>query len=184
MDSSFFEITEKDKGILIELAYAGNQNFMGKKMDECERCFLRKETALALKKSGVLAFKKGYYIVVLDAYRPLSVQKEMYDLVKNPNYVAPPELGSKHNAGIAVDVTLADASKVQLDMGTPFDDFSEKAHFDFPFNNVRIGENRLLLREIMEYSGFEPYKNEWWHFTFREVSYPFSDEKWKCLSPK
>ena len=32
--------------------------------------------------------------------------------------------------------------------------------------------NRLLLRAIMEASGFLPYENEWWHYLLKDEPYP------------
>ncbi|MCX7610742.1 MAG: hypothetical protein N2043_04025, partial [Ignavibacterium sp.] len=82
-------------------------------------------------------------------------------------YVANPAKGSRHNRGCAVDVTLVDSLGNELDMGTPYDDFTEKSHidyFDFP---AKVLENRKLLKDVMMKFGFIPLKTEWWHFDYK-----------------
>jgi D-alanyl-D-alanine dipeptidase len=86
-------------------------------------------------------------------------------------YVADPKIGSIHNYGFAVDLTLADAAGREVDMGTGFDDFT-------PLSEPRLEErflaegrlsddqvtNRRLLRGVMEEAGFRHLPLEWWHF--------------------
>jgi zinc D-Ala-D-Ala dipeptidase len=66
---------------------------------------------------------------------------------------------------VAVDLTLVDpASGTQLDMGTPFDTFSEAAH---TANAVgRPLRYRQILVRVMESEGFTNYEKEWWHFSY------------------
>jgi D-alanyl-D-alanine dipeptidase len=55
-----------------------------------------------------------------------------------------------------------------IGMGTSYDCFDTRSH---TFSG-RARENRLLLRRTMDRAGFEPYDNEWWHFTLRDERYP------------
>ena len=57
-----------------------------------------------------------------------------------------------------------------VSMGTSYDCFDTRSHTFNSRGNVR--ENRLLLRRTMDRAGFEPYDNEWWHFTLRDERYP------------
>jgi zinc D-Ala-D-Ala dipeptidase len=55
-------------------------------------------------------------------------------------------------------------------MGTSYDCFDPRSH---TLNATgRALRNRLLLKRTMEAAGFEPYANEWWHFTLRKERYP------------
>ena len=55
-------------------------------------------------------------------------------------------------------------------MGTSYDCFDPRSHtLD---GTGRALRNRLLLKRTMEAAGFEPYANEWWHFTLRDERYP------------
>lgn len=103
---------------------------------------------------------------VLDCYRPLSVQKKFWELVPDERYVANPNKGSRHNRGFAVDLTLVDREGRELPMPSAYDDFSEKAHRDFPAPGA-AGDNRALLKAAMEREGFLGLPTEWWHFDFR-----------------
>jgi zinc D-Ala-D-Ala dipeptidase len=57
-----------------------------------------------------------------------------------------------------------------IGMGTSYDCFDPRSH---TLNSSgRARRNRLLLKRTMERAGFEPYANEWWHFTLREERHP------------
>ena len=75
-------------------------------MYDCAECFLRLKTVKALIMANDKFIKKGYKIKLFDCYRPLDIQKKMWALVPNPEYVADPAKGSIHNRGGAVDITL------------------------------------------------------------------------------
>jgi D-alanyl-D-alanine dipeptidase len=71
---------------------------------------------------------------------------------------------SRHNLGLAIDLTLVDArTGVPLDMGTPFDTFSPSAHTANAVGDVLA--RRLRLKRLMETEGFVNYDQEWWHYT-------------------
>lgn len=174
------EINFKETQIIEKLAYADTANFMHEKIYPCAKCFLRPEAVDALLKANQLAIKENLRLVIFDCYRPKVYQQKMYDIVKNPNYVALPTKGSMHNKGLAVDIGLADSKGALLDFGSQFDDFSEKGHFLYSNISDKAKSNRKKLREIMTQVGFEPYKNEWWHFSYSKVQYSADDFIWNC----
>ena len=105
----------------------------------------------------------------------------MFDIVKNPKYVAEPKQGgSMHNKGLAVDISLANKNGILLDFGGEFDDFSEKSHHGYKDLSSTAKANRKLLKEIMIEVGFEPYKYEWWHYSYKKVNYSLDDFIWDC----
>jgi D-alanyl-D-alanine dipeptidase len=59
-----------------------------------------------------------------------------------------------------------------IGMGTSYDCFDPRAHTLDSRIRGRARKNRLLLKRTMEEAGFEPYANEWWHFTLRNERYP------------
>ncbi len=94
----------------------------------------------------------------------------MWEPIKDERYVADPKKGSGHNRGIAVDLTLINLkTKVELPMGTGYDNFSDTAHSTFIFLPVEILQNRNLLKNIMEKNGFKVLETEWWHFSFPDA---------------
>jgi D-alanyl-D-alanine dipeptidase len=174
------EINFNETQMIEKMAYADTANFMHEKIYSCAKCFLRTEAADALLKANQLALKEKLRLVLFDCYRPKVYQQKMYDIAKNPNYVALPTKGSMHNKGLAVDIGLADIKGNLLDCGSRFDDFSEKAHFSYSNIPEKAKSNRRKLREIMMQAGFEPYKNEWWHFNYSKAEYPTDDFIWNC----
>lgn len=159
------EITAKD-GFVIDLQYKTKKNFMGYQIYPSKaKALLRSGTAKKLKKANQLAEKYGYKIKIWDAYRPLSIQWEMYKKVSNINYVAPPtEKWSNHSKGIAVDITLVNSKNKELVMPTKFDDFSKKASINYKGNSKTAQKNMELLISIMKKSGFTTLSSEWWHY--------------------
>jgi D-alanyl-D-alanine dipeptidase len=70
-----------------------------------------------------------------------------------------------------VDVTLCDADGRELDMGTPFDDLTERSHPVLEEQLLAKGEvsragveNRRILRHAMASAGWQGISREWWHF--------------------
>jgi D-alanyl-D-alanine dipeptidase len=75
--------------------------------------------------------KCGLGLKIFDAYRPYSVTEKMWEPVQDDRYAADPKKGSGHNRGIAVDLTIINLKKKELNMGTGFDNFSDSAHHAF-----------------------------------------------------
>ena len=112
----------------------------------------------------------GIGLKIFDAYRPYSVTEKMWEPIKDERYVADPKKGSGHNRGIAVDLTLINLkTKVELPMGTGYDNFSDTAHSTFMALPVEILQNRNLLKNIMEKNGFKVLETEWWHYSFTDA---------------
>jgi D-alanyl-D-alanine dipeptidase len=158
-------LSEIDPTFVIDLKYATEDNFVGKQVyPENSIAVLRKTTALKLKKANEIFKEDGYIIKILDAYRPLHVQQIFWDLVPDSNFVADPKKGSRHNRGASVDITLVDEDGNELEMGTAFDDFTEKAAYNYPGHTETVLKNMKYLRDVMEKAGFKGIASEWWHF--------------------
>lgn len=151
---------------VIRLRYADSANFLHKQIyPSIAGPYLRRAALIALTRVQQTLQKQGLTIVIWDAYRPYSITELMWEAVMDDRYAANPATGSAHNRGIAVDLSLAAINTGQeLDMGTGFDDFSEKAHHDYAHLPAHIIKNRLLLREVMEKNGFRALETEWWHY--------------------
>lgn len=165
-EGDFVDVRVMIPGIIVDLKYAGTDNAFGEALYSSEKCLLRREVAIALKKVQERLEKRGLQLVIWDAYRPLSVQRKMWQKVSDERYVANPAKGSRHNRGAAVDVTLADSKGKLLHMPTDYDDFSEKAHRDYAGADTTAAKNAKLLEEVMASEGFIPLPTEWWHFDY------------------
>ncbi len=152
--------------VILDIRYATPDNFTGQVLYPSARCFLVKDAAYALVRVQHDLKKYGYRLKVYDGYRPLSVQKKMWAILPNPEYVADPATGSRHNRGYAVDLTILDLDGNPVEMPTDYDDFSPKAHRDYQDIPAAAIVHRHLLEEVMVRHGFIPLPSEWWHFDY------------------
>jgi D-alanyl-D-alanine dipeptidase len=153
--------------LTFDVRYATANNFAGRVLYSSDTLWARAATAAALHMADSLAREQGLRIKVFDAYRPLSVQRIMWEVVPDERYVANPAKGSRHNRGAALDLTLCDSLGVELDMGTVYDDFTERAHADYSALPEEVKANRSLLRTLMDRAGFDVLPTEWWHYDLR-----------------
>lgn len=182
--TGLINLQEVDDSIVIDLRYATENNFVGKKVYPAAVCLLQKDTTMKLKAANELAKKDGYRIKIWDGYRPLDVQKIFWDAVPDPRYVSNPSKGTDHNRGTAVDVTLVDESGNELEMPTDFDEFTEKAWRNYQGNSPHAQKNMEYLTRIMEESGFTTIRTEWWHFRdSNDQKYPFQNVKLEYFVP-
>lgn len=165
LSSNLVDITTLSKEFEIELRYATEDNFTGKKIYPIAVCALQASTARKLIAANGELMEKGMRLKIWDAYRPLSVQKIMWDIMPVDDFVADPSRGgSIHNGGFAVDVTLVDMDGNELEMPTGFDDFSEKASRNGCSMSPLAASNLAILTEVMKKHGFRSINTEWWHY--------------------
>lgn len=160
--------------LLQEVRYATTHNFTGYTLYPYPVLFVHKDAAAALQKVQEELRAEGLGLKIYDAYRPLSVQAKMWELVPDERYVSDPSKSKgKHTRGTAVDVTLVDRMGNELKMPTGYDDFTEKAHRDPSRWTKEEKENSEKLEAIMVKHGFEPFPYEWWHFDYKDwKNYP------------
>jgi zinc D-Ala-D-Ala dipeptidase len=179
-EQGLVNIQEIDPDILVDLKYSTTDNFVGKDVYGCiTNCYLQKHPAEMLSDANDLLQQKNanYRLLVYDGGRPLSIQKILwnsltqYSTKQRATYVANPAQGSIHNYGSAVDLTIATADGMPLDMGTKYDFFGELAYPKKESYFLKIGKltkqqiaNRQLLRNVMQLAGYMPIDYEWWHF--------------------
>jgi D-alanyl-D-alanine dipeptidase len=194
MDTSdFVVLADSVPGIIQEIRYHSTYNFVGDRIDGYEEpcALLTKEAARALKTVSNKANVAGYRLKVFDAYRPVAAVKHFVlwgidDLDQRMKPFFYPDLEkqelfrkgyiagqSSHSRGSTVDLTLLDMTTgKELDMGSPFDFFSEISHPDCTSITEKQYDNRMLLRDLMLKNGFVPIDCEWWHFTLENEPYP------------
>ncbi len=158
-------------GIVLDIKYAGTDNFTGKQIYTKPKAFMRRAAADSLLKIQELLAKEGLGIKVLDAYRPYAGTLYFYEVYPDTTFVAAPWKGSIHNRGVAIDLTLINLETgEELEMPTPFDEFSERAALTYQDLDPVVIENRRKLHDIMTQNGFTAYTHEWWHYNLKERS--------------
>lgn len=162
------DLATLNAGLRFDVRYATTNNFTRVRLYPRAKAFLRRNAATALTAVQRELGAHGLGLKVFDAYRPLSVQQRMWDLIRDERYVSnPAKNAGRHTRGTAVDVTLVDAHGRELPMPTAFDDFSERAHRDAPGIPAERARNARLLERAMTRHGFLSYSFEWWHFDYR-----------------
>jgi D-alanyl-D-alanine dipeptidase len=151
----------------------------------------------------------GYRLKIIDGFRPQAVQiymrqfehdKIARDTGLNPNNLTPDEdrriwdkvdsVWAKpssdpsnppppHSTGAAIDLTIINSSGQELNMGSDFDEVSDKILPNFylnqdDFDSVEIHKNRDLLNRVMTSAGFHRLPHEWWHFSY-------GDQMWALI---
>lgn len=180
IEQNLVNVEEVVPGIRVELKYSTEDNFFGEDVyGELIHAYLQPEVAESLKKAQqqLQSEYPDYTLLIYDGTRPLSVQQILWDNLDKPDsikplYVADPKVGSLHNYGVAVDLTIYDTSKSEpLDMGTGYDFFGYAAYPDRESQMLEEGvissvqiANREILRKVMTNSGFMGIGSEWWHF--------------------
>ncbi|MCC3456828.1 M15 family metallopeptidase [Microcoleus sp. PH2017_08_TRC_O_A] len=158
------DIRTVNRNIRLDIRYATTNNFLKRKLYTVAKCALRSSVAQKLALVQTDLEKIGLGLKVYDCYRPFSVTKQMWEFLPDPNYVANPVRGSRHNRGAAVDLTLVDRTGKELEMPTPYDDFTKKAHRDYNGGSAQSRKNRQTLEDAMKKQGFIGISTEWWHF--------------------
>lgn len=180
-DTTFVNLKDYSSDFVYDMKYATEDNFLKAKVYDCAECYLRLKTVKALISANQKFIKKGYRIKLFDCYRPLDIQKKMWTIVPNPEYVANPAKGSIHNRGGAVDITLVDSNGKELDMGTRFDFFGPEASHYYVGVSEEVKENRKLLKRVMLKKNFISFDSEWWHYNLKTaLTDKVANEKWKC----
>lgn len=180
IDQGLVNLEEVIPGIRVELKYSTEDNFFGQDVyGDLTTAYLQPEVAEMLRQAQEKLQSEHPNLVlhVYDGVRPRSVQQILWDNLDKPDsvkplYVADPKVGSLHNFGVAVDLTIFDSEADSvLDMGTGYDFFGYAAYPDREEQMLQEGvismeqvKNRDILRKVMTESGFTGIGSEWWHF--------------------
>lgn len=167
IEADLIELTKLDNTIKLDIRYATANNFVGKPVYPEARAFLQKPTAEAVVRVHKWLNKKDLGIVIYDGYRPWSITKLFWEVVKpeQRKFVADPAKGSKHNRGCAVDLGVVDLKTGKaIPMPSGYDEFTERASPDYAGGTDEERQNRDMLRQLMEANDFTVNPNEWWHF--------------------
>jgi D-alanyl-D-alanine dipeptidase len=176
LESDFVDINRIDPTIVIDLRYAGPNNFTRRPlyppgMPALVRLSVARRLVLAQK----YLKERGYGLKIWDAYRSSAAQQQLWEATRNNSYVADPKdgVGSMHTRGAAVDVTLIDRNGKDVPMPTEFDNFTPAAMVNYQGSNQVVRSNLKLLQKAMARAGFYGLRTEWWHFCASDwTTYP------------
>lgn len=193
MEKGFVFLDEVLPGIRWDSKYTTWDNFTGLPVTgyEVNRIVGTKELASSLQIAQEKASELGYGLLLWDSYRPqravdrfIAWSKEPENgLTKTKHYpnISKYEIIPKgyvaeksgHSRGSAIDLTLFNINTLELiPMGGDFDLMDTISHHGAKCITEQETFNRKLLLTIMESSGFNSYKYEWWHYTLKNEPYP------------
>jgi len=193
LPDGFVYVDEATKQTQVDLRYLHSNNFLGRPVNGylANRAILSKPAAEALNKAEDELRTYGLGFLIFDSYRPqravndfVNWAKDLQDIKNKADYYPDVDKSnlfkegyiaekSGHSRGSTVDLTLISlVDGKQLDMGQHFDYFGPESWPDYPNLLPQQKANRLLLRLIMTKYGFNPYPQEWWHFTLTNEPYP------------
>jgi len=195
-------LKEEDEPMVDVSAYTGGkilvdmQYYKHGRPGAIDRALVRRSVADKLL-AAARALPQDYRLKILDAWRPVSVQRDIFDeyyhaLKSAPEnkglsdgalhdmacrFVSFPQTGERlsfvHSSGGAVDLTLTDRAGNDLDMGCGFDDFAPLAATDALESapDTPAAKHRRLLYTVMTEAGFTNYPDEWWHYDYGDLFY-------------
>ncbi len=174
-----------------------------------QTAYVRKTVAQKLMEAASL-LPPGFSFEILDAWRPYEVQRGLFNqyreqVLRNAGkamteeeltkrvceFVSFPDKSKAvsyvHSTGGAVDLTILDSNGKRLNMGTEFDDFSEKSHtawYEQNGTDEQVRQNRRLLYNVLGACGFTNYPAEWWHYDFGDPFWAFYTQHEAVYSSK
>ncbi len=190
----FVDIYEYSNGkIKVDMQYA-KMNISG----AIDTAFVRETVAKKLLAAQKL-LPRGFTFEILDAWRPYEVQFSLYNSYRDKiingsgtdlsaeelekkvcEFVSYPDKNKKisfvHSSGGAIDITILDESGKRLNMGSEFDEFTDRSYTSWYENNSTDSEiisNRRMLYNSLCSSGFTNYPSEWWHYDFGDAFWSF-----------
>ena len=193
----FYEVnsflSDEVQPIQTDVRYFSADNFVGEVITgyNAEKILMTLEAALALAAIQIELGERGLGLKVFDAYRQqqavddfarwaedindTSTKAEYYPNIAKQDlfslgYIA---AQSGHSRGSTVDLTLVELiTGDELDMGAPWDLFDPISWPTSLEVSLPQKTNRETLREIMLRYGFNPLREEWWHFTLDDEPFP------------
>ncbi len=166
-NKALVQIKDYVPNIALDIKYATTQNVFYTQLYKKPTALVRLPVAKALAEVQRELNKQGFGLKIYDAYRPYSVTCQMFEMLPDTLYMGLSWTGSKHNRGIALDLTLIDLkTKKELKMPTPFDALVYAAHPEFMKLPEEVIKNRELLKSVMKKHGFKVDPIEWWHFNY------------------
>lgn len=169
-EAHLIELIKLEPTIKLDIRYATDDNFVGRRVYPEARAFLQKPAAKAVVRVHKKLQKQGLGLVIFDGYRPWAITKLFWEVTPEDKrkFVANPERGSKHNRGCAVDLSIFDLKTgALLPMPSAYDEFTERASPNYSGGTEEETRNRELLRKLMDDAGFTVNPNEWWHFDYK-----------------
>jgi D-alanyl-D-alanine dipeptidase len=188
-DTRILEVAIEENGeSLVDLRSYPEILIDNRKSEDSQSFYLARRSIAERLRAATKNLPKGIRFLVIEAHRPLELQKQYFGQYSeelktdHPNwdekrifdeaskYIAPPEIVPPHSTGGAIDLTLTDKDGKELDMGTLVNGDPEKTVNTCFTNAENISDiakrNRKILITALSEAGFVNYPTEWWHWSY------------------
>ena len=175
-------ITERENPVRMTVFEETDRIFLNTEFRDDWR--IRKEIRQRVEKASTI-LPDGLCFMIYEAYRSRQQQQRLWDPLyarlqrDNPDWhaddlyteasrwISPPDgFGSGHQAGAAIDITLATLDRRPLDMGTGINEKSTPLTMTAAPVADDIRKNRDLLISALTKYELANYPDEWWHFSY------------------
>ena len=175
-------ITERENPVRMTVFEETDRIFLNPEFRDDWR--IRTEIRQRIEKAS-MTLPDGLGFMIYEAYRSRQQQQRLWDPLyarlqrENPDWheddlyteaarwISPPDgFGSGHQAGAAVDITLATLDRHPLDMGTDMNVKSTPLTMTASPVAENIRKNRNILITALAKYGLANYPDEWWHFSY------------------
>ncbi|MEI7597115.1 MAG: M15 family metallopeptidase [Bacteroidota bacterium] len=162
--TDLINVLEIIPNMVIDVKYATTENLSGVAIYPNSNCYLKKSTAEKLKKAQAEIEKMGARLKIFDAYRPMSIQKKMWEMIPDERMIANQSNGDKHSRGSSVDIALVSIDGKDIDMGSLYDARIPEAERLCPSIDEKARMFREILNQVMTNNGFIGSDEFWWHY--------------------
>ena len=178
-DNKLLDMRSLTPDAQFDVTYATPNNLIKRAVYPTADVFMRKPAALALKSVHEKLKKQGLGLVLFDGYRPYRVTEIFYEEIKDTTYVADPRKGSRHNRGMAIDLSMFDLKTgKRVSMPSAYDETTPRAFHSYMDSDSASLKHREILKNAMTEVGFEINNHEWWHYDFKGYKTCYTYDLW------
>ena len=182
----------KEENMYKDLKYATDDNFVGRMVYPKDMpLIINKVVWEKMKKINNSLKEEELCLLILDAYRPIEIQKIFWDFYVSQNnsedetLVANPNKYGTHNITMnAIDIMPVRLDGSYIELPSCFDDFTGKANIYYDGCSSIAKENRDKFIRIVTSNEMTVNEDEWWHFYDNSLleygmRYNYKDSKFK-----
>ena len=159
-----------------------------------------RQTVCEMLHQASMSMPEGYFLGVVDAWRPFERQQRIYDFIwkcgkeafpdRDDNslrrtvcrWVAPTNQKEPpgHCTGAAVDVFLVNQDGEEFDVHSPYGRFGAAPTYSLGLTDD-AHQNRNILIEAMLGAGFSNCRDEWWHYSWGDAGWAVRTGETSCV---
>ena len=158
------DLQKFNPAICVDLRLASCDNFLGRPIYPCNRIFVEGYVATRLGRVQRDLAKEGLGLIVLEGYRPPSVQciLDQNRCGECREYFC--EEAAHYRKGLGVDVMVYYLDGQPIKIPTYYQNRTLQAYRDYIYLSANEYHNSWILEKFMTIHGFVPQREKWWHF--------------------